>query len=392
MHKPKILFLSADDPLDRKSWSGIQYKMFQELSGYFEVIPSGPIPANWKIILIKIFARIGRLVFGKNYNTNHSKIIGKSHIRQIAPLLQRQYDAIFASTASRELSQLTTDIPVVMSADGTFDLGKDYYPVFSNLFSFSSKESDAVEQAAIDKADEIIYSSEWAATSAIEKYKANKAKVHVVQYGANIDAIDNKPKPQWHNQCFNILFLAAEWERKGGPIVYETYLLIKEAGYHVKLTICGCKPHLQQKDGIEIIPFLNKNEKKDLDSFTELMHHSHILFIPTRADCTPIAFSEAAGFGIPVITTDTGGISSIVKNGVNGYCLAYDATPAQYAEAIINIIQNENLYNTLSVNNRRMYEEKLNWQKWGLAVKEIIESKIESKNKAADYASTYSNV
>ena len=72
--------------------------------------------------------------------------------------------------------------------------------------------------------------------------------------------------------------------------------------------------------------------------FLNILFNTHLLFVPTRADCTPIVFCEANAFGIPVITTDTGGVSSIIKNGENGFAFPLDATPDEYANTIQSLL------------------------------------------------------
>ncbi|WP_137463714.1 glycosyltransferase, partial [Escherichia coli] len=42
------------------------------------------------------------------------------------------------------------------------------------------------------------------------------------------------------------------------------------------------------------------------------------LLLPTIADCYGMVFCEAAAFGLPVVATDTGGVSSIVINERTG--------------------------------------------------------------------------
>jgi glycosyltransferase involved in cell wall biosynthesis len=48
----------------------------------------------------------------------------------------------------------------------------------------------------------------------------------------------------------------------------------------------------------------------------------------------PVSFMEAGSFAIPVIATNVGGVSEIIKDGTNGFLLAADALPQQVAEKI----------------------------------------------------------
>ena len=74
-----------------------------------------------------------------------------------------------------------------------------------------------------------------------------------------------------------------------------------------------------------MVPFLDMNVEKDRSRLTDLLMDSALLLVPTRADCSPIAFCEANGFGLPAVSTDTGGVSSLVRDGENGLLLPLTA-------------------------------------------------------------------
>jgi len=94
--------------------------------------------------------------------------------------------------------------------------------------------------------------------------------------------------------------------------------------------------------------FYQKNENRI--KFDQLLTEIHILFAPTRADCTPIVFCKASAYGIVTLTTNTGGVTSVVSEEINGFALAETAKPNAYAdklyELIFNIKQLEKLANS----------------------------------------------
>lgn len=59
------------------------------------------------------------------------------------------------------------------------------------------------------------------------------------------------------------------------------------------------------------------------------------LFISTsRSEGLPVSMMEAASFGIPIISTDVGGVKEIVEDGYNGYLLNENASPEEFADYI----------------------------------------------------------
>ena len=62
----------------------------------------------------------------------------------------------------------------------------NFYPEFSNLCNETIRNGNGMEQAALSNCELAIYSSEWAAASAINNYQVDREKIKVVPYGANL--------------------------------------------------------------------------------------------------------------------------------------------------------------------------------------------------------------
>lgn len=370
----RVAFLTATDPNDKRSWSGIHYCMLQELRRHFLVVePIGPID-NLLLKSLGVVNRITRLVFKKGYNHNNS--ILRSYLLSLVinrRLNRGNYDVIFAPAASTEVAFLKTNLPILYFSDSSFGQLNGYYPVFSDLFAVSKKESNYIEQKAIDKASFFVYPSKWAADFVVKEYGVPEEKLAIIPFGANIDdkSILYTEKHIDDNSVFNLLFLGVNWERKGGDVVYNTFLLLKEKGYNVTLTVCGCVPPYED-DRIRVIPFLNKNIPEQLVFFNTLMQETHLLFVPTKADCSPIVFCEANAFGIPVLTNNTGGVSELVIDDFNGYALNVNSLPEEYALKIEALLQDADLYSRLSQNSRSFYLKDLNWGSWGKKISAIL--------------------
>src|SRR5436190_335365 len=76
----------------------------------------------------------------------------------------------------------------------------------------------------------------------------------------------------------------------------------------------------------------------------KLFETSDFLLLPTRSECYGMVFCEASAYGLPSITTDTGGISGAVKDGENGFMLPLSARGQEYAEAIAKVYLDDQLY------------------------------------------------
>ena len=106
------------------------------------------------------------------------------------------------------------------------------------------------------------------------------------------------------------------------------------------------------------------------------MSSAHFLLVPTRADCSLLVGSEANAYGMPAITTETGGVPEIVKDGVNGYCLPHSANGNTYAALIAELFLNQEKFKELIASSRARYEAYLNWEKWSDSFTEIYKRNV----------------
>lgn len=84
------------------------------------------------------------------------------------------------------------------------------------------------------------------------------------------------------------------------------------------------------------VTFTGKLEKKD---WVELSKKYNIFINTTHFDNMPISVIEAMALGLPVISTNVGGISCLIKHNVNGL-LVNDNDAAAMAKEIHNLIEN----------------------------------------------------
>jgi glycosyltransferase involved in cell wall biosynthesis len=116
--------------------------------------------------------------------------------------------------------------------------------------------------------------------------------------------------------------------------------------------------------------FLSKTS--DYTKLAGLFSRAAFLIVPSRQEAYGIVFGEASAFGTPSLATRTGGIPSVVQQGVNGFLFAPDATAAEYADKICQLWGNQPAYMAIRRSSHRRYLDVLNWTTWGDRVMEII--------------------
>jgi glycosyltransferase involved in cell wall biosynthesis len=250
-----------------------------------------------------------------------------------------------------------------------------YYPLFRDIASYNINQGIAADKRVFENAAHCMVASEWTKQSAIKDYHIPAEKITVAPLGANLDAIPalHEIKKEKNKIC-RLLFIGVEWERKGGQIALDTFYMLQKNGTPVQLTIIGCVPPVEINDrNITIIPFINKHKEEEAVQLYHIIRNSDFLLLPTRAECAGVVFCEASAYGVPSITTNTGGVSTYVEDGVNGFALPLAATAADYAGKIQELFANDEAFHQLCLSSRKKYEEELNWDNWGKTFYNIAE-------------------
>ena len=377
----RIAFLTSLDPRDRRSWSGTIYHVAQALQKHCgDITFIGPIDCSKQKMIGKIQNRASELFLQKKVMFTHSTLIAK-HCAKVAGqrLAHQPFDVIIAPTGETEIAYLDTDIPIVLVTDSTYRMMRDYYPAFSNILESSFRELESVATRSIHKSSLLLYASKWAARSAIEDYHADTEKVHVIPFGANLEQSPPKEilrERKQSDRC-KLLFIGVKWERKGGDIAFETLLKLEEMGIPVELIVVGCVPPQQfSHRSMKVIPFLNKNDESQRKELEKLYLTSDFLLFPTRNECYGIVVCEANAFGLPVIAADTGGVSGMVTEGENGFLLPLHARGDRYAEIVAEFYKDQQRYAELVRSSRAAFDDRLNWDVWGITVNRMISEKI----------------
>ena len=374
----KIGYAARWSPLDKGSWSGTSHYSYQQISNRY---PVEVFTYKWPWYLREWMTTqksLNRKIFKKHTSVEFLKAYAKYFCRQLdKDLRKRPVDLLFVSASPQLIAYLKTDIPVIFMIDATFQQIQGYYPYFSNLASYNIRQGIELDKLAFHRADHCMLASEWNKNSAVKDYGVDPAKITVVPCGANLDRVPGKEElKDFDPDHCRLLFLGVDWERKGGQIALDTFLLLKKQGLPVELTIVGCVPPpnaMINAEGITVIPFLDKNKAEDAERLHQLLLHTSFLLLPTRAECAGIVFGESSAYGVPSITTDTGGVTTYVRNGINGFALPLSATASDYAEKINALFLDKDQCTQMRLTARKIYAELLNWDNWGTVFARIAE-------------------
>jgi glycosyltransferase involved in cell wall biosynthesis len=369
----KLAVLAAADSLNVSTWSGTPYYMTKALQSKFpDLFPvRKPRP-----LLLQYVRRLTRKATAGRIDIFWNPMLAKRNAGQLANRLKIERIDVALCIGNSPLSAyLAQQFSTIHVSDTTVPLMLDYYSEFSRLPKKIAANAWQLDSASVLQSRASLFATEWAANSAIRDYGADPSRIHVIPWGANIEGRDDSEyESAFRADVCHLVFIGVDWQRKGGDIAVAAAMRLIDAGYAVKLHIIGATPHLTTKsDAVILHGFLNKGTKEGRDMFNSIMTQAAFLFVPTREDCFGMVFPEANSYGVPVITTRTGGVPGAVVEGVNGHMLPIEATADEYAKLIWDIWSNRDTYYRLRDSSRRQFVGTLNWGTWLAQATKVIE-------------------
>jgi glycosyltransferase involved in cell wall biosynthesis len=390
----KIGILNRADVTDLRTLSGAPYFMAKALEEHVgEVVYLSPDDSLVTTTIEnagRCLDHVSHALLGRHISCGHNRILSKRLAYIFTPrVAQSGCDVIFAPQASVELAYLSTDIPIIYFSDLTWANIVDYYPGCTRLFEFTRAEGERIEAAALSKASALVFPSTWAANTAIEHYKTDTRKIHCIPYGANFERADlpNREAAMHHplKGVLRLLWIGVDWVRKGGPIAHECLMELLREGVDARLVVCGCVPPRRYRHPkIEVIPFLSKRDPAQLQRLSQLFLDANFFLFPTMAEASAIVLCESSAHGLPALVRNTGGVGGVITDGENGYLLPANAKGKQYAEKILEIVRDRSAYDDLVRRSRLAYEERLNWDAWGRAMRPIFEQVNHNRSSRAE--------
>jgi glycosyltransferase involved in cell wall biosynthesis len=381
----RLGYLSFYDASDVFHWSGLVYNINKalELAGA-EVIRLDN--RNFDIPLIKLLEKSIRL------KTRSQKFIPELDLRvlkrnskSILKNIPEGLDAIL-SPGTRLLYFLDTQLPIYFYTDATFQGINDYYEKYSNLTKTMKNNGHLIDKEVIDKSRMAFYSSEWAAKSAIETYCANPDKVRVVPFGANIEHEYSKTEIDRFvssritiSEC-NLLFVGVEWYRKGGDIALNVARALNESGLNTKLHVVGLSNIPEKNLPAYVVNhgFLRKQEPSEKEMLDNLYKSADFLVVPSRNEAYGLVYPEANSYGVPAIGSDTGGVPTIIKTGVNGMIAPLHSPVQDIVNFISHYKKNPGEYRKLALSSFHAYKKTYNWAVAGKTIVDCIQESLVS--------------
>jgi glycosyltransferase involved in cell wall biosynthesis len=364
--KPTLSYVSLWNAADRNIESGYPFSMREQLRKYFNVVDLFPLDYSQDRLWMPV--RAAYKAAGKYYHPMREPVVLEYLAHRVEKHLRAVKPQVVFSPSSVPMSIVDSKIPRVFTTDQLFcDFVQTYIRSPARRFT---RLGDNQEKRALSSAALATFPSEWAACSAISHYGADKAKITVNPWGANLPTAITQEDvdaaiAQRHTGRCNLAFIGRDWARKGGDLLVETVTELNKRGLPTRATIVGCAPADLSPQYFDIHPYLDKGRPEHFATLKSIMRDAHFLFLPSRAEAYGQAFCEAAAFGVPSIGSAVGGIPTIIQDGATGFVRPLETTAGDFAILILDVLSNSERYIHLAKQARDDYRQRLNWDSFG---------------------------
>lgn len=118
--------------------------------------------------------------------------------------------------------------------------------------------------------------------------------------------------PEHHKKQLTkkILWVGADYERKGGDDVLRAYENLKKIDESYTLTMVGVDRELPSIPGVTVYPFLHG---KDLDLLDSLYKEASVFVMPSYKENFGLVYLEAMAHKTPVVVTTRGGFAEVIR-------------------------------------------------------------------------------
>jgi glycosyltransferase involved in cell wall biosynthesis len=278
--------------------------------------------------------------------------------RQAVRTLERRgkLDALFVHTQvpATLIPDVLRRVPSVVSLDATpkqyDELGGHYG--HSTNGERVERAKRRLHQSCFERADRLVTWARWTKDSLVDDYGVSPDKILVIPPGVDRERWNSGGlHPDGDDEATRILFVGADFSRKGGNTLVAAVRQLRRAGVAVELDVVT-RDSIPPERGINVHLGLAPNSPP----LIALYRRADIFCLPTLGDCLPMVLSEAAAAGLPLVSTDVGAIREIVRPDTTGL-LVPPGDDIALAAALDRLLADSALRRSLGENARRLVDE-----------------------------------
>lgn len=251
--------------------------------------------------------------------------------------------------AMRSLRELR-EYPSVVSTDGSAAQNAVQLPFRrpGRFTPFTARVGEHFERQVFDAATIVVAQSEWCARAIRERYDLGPDRLRVIPFGI-IPPEAPPPVEVDPAELPEITFTGTSLQRKGGIALLRAY----KARLRGRCVLNLVTPEpVEPIEGVRVYSDIRPGDPR----LVAMLARSAAFALPSEIDKSPYSVLEAMFAGLPVVSTNVGGIPEMVVDGETGYLVPPDDDVA-IADAIEKLLADDTRRTTMGRASRaRAYE------------------------------------
>lgn len=300
-----------------------------------------------------------------------------SGIQAWAERTRTRYDVLHShywvsALAALELERVMPGTPIVHMFH-TLGAMKNRAP--SNVLERESDQRIACEGEIMRTVDRVIASTPIDRRQMIDLYNADPARIVVIPPGVDLDLfhpVEFHAAKDMVGSSYDdhtVLYVGRFDPVKGIDVWFHAMKIVVEKDPSLRYKMCVCLiggdldeevsldaefqrlQSLKEDLGIDdIVTFMGKRSQQTLPSYYSA---ADAVVMPSHYESFGLVALEAMACGAPVIASDVGGLSFLVRDGETGY-LFPEGQPEPLADAVLRILHDRSLRDRLGANGTRV--------------------------------------
>lgn len=245
------------------------------------------------------------------------------------------------------LANILLSKPVLISVHG------------SDVLALNNPPAAALKRFAINAAHTVVANSS-SSYAHLEKLVPSRT-YPIIPVGTRVS--DFISHPSIHSPL-RILFIGRLSEEKGTDDLIAALAILKKSGIPFAAKIAGSGPlesvlkkQAEASDLSEDIEFIGWVARRDIDA---LYDWADVFVGPSLREALGVVFMEAGAHGLPVVTTNIGGIPDVVVHGITGITVP-PHKPGEIADAIQKLVNNPSMYRDMGKAAREHIAANFSW-------------------------------
>jgi glycosyltransferase involved in cell wall biosynthesis len=237
------------------------------------------------------------------------------------------------------------------------------------------------ENRMLERSNKIIAVSEYTKRELLKYYKLDENKIRVIHNGVDVnkfkptnDKLKAKAELGFNLQDKAILYVGRLYARKGLFTLIESMPPVIRKFKNAKFIISGkglsdelgkLAKHAAKLGVKDKIVFAGYFPDKKLP---KLYQAADVFAFSTFYENLPFAVLEAMSTGLPVVTTNVGGIPEMIEDGKNGF-LVQPFNSQELADRVLYFLEHPAASSEMALLARKTIEERFDWR---LIVKKVL--------------------